>query len=146
MDSKFINILLVEDNPDHIIFTKEALEENGVVHEIYVVEDGQEALDYLYQKGEYIDKKKSPRPGLILLDIKLPKVDGMEVLRQLKSDPDLKSIPVILLTTSSRDEEIAEGYLCGANSYVTKPVNLDEFIEKIRNIKLYWVITNSLPK
>ena len=141
-----INILLAEDNEDHIELTKRALRENGLANDMFIVKDGQEALDFLYRKGEYSDKTKSPRPGLILLDVKMPKVDGFEVLRKIKSDPDLKLIPVIMLTTSSREEEIVKGYENGANSYVTKPVDFREFVDRIKNIRLYWVLVNSLPK
>ncbi|MDY6856012.1 MAG: response regulator [Thermodesulfobacteriota bacterium] len=140
-----IKILLVEDNEDHIELTKRALSENGLANDMYTVKDGQEALDFLWRKGKYIDKAKSPRPGLILLDVKLPKVDGFEVLRHIKEDPDLKLIPVIMLTTSSREEEIVKGYENGANSYVTKPVDFREFVDRIKNIRLYWILVNSLP-
>lgn len=135
-----IDILLVEDNPDHIILTKKVLEDHNVINKVYVVTDGEEALDFVYRRGKYLN---APRPGLILLDVKLPRMDGFEVLRQVKNDPELKTIPVVMLTTSSRDEEIARGYAEGANSYVTKPVRFDEFAEKISNIGLYWGLVNS---
>jgi len=141
MKGEAIKILLVEDNLDHVILTKAALKENGVINEIYNVKDGQEALDFMYNRGKYID---APKPGLILLDIKLPKIDGFGVLRQLKNDPKFKSIPVIMLTTSAEKEEIAKGYAEGANSFITKPVKFDEFVQKIKNIHLYWVLTNTL--
>ena len=146
MRAEPIHILLVEDNPDHIMLIKNVLEENNLRNEIYVVTDGQEALDYMYHRGKYADESKAPRPGLILLDLKLPKVDGFEVLSQLKSDPELKSTPIIILTTSSQDEEIVRGYALGANSYVAKPVKFSEFAEKIKNLHLYWVLVNTLPK
>ncbi|MBI4620147.1 MAG: response regulator [Desulfobacterales bacterium] len=146
MNSEPVKMLLVEDNDDHVELTKRALRENGILNDIYVVKDGQEALDFLYHRGKYSDKTKAPRPGLILLDVKLPKIDGFEVLEKIKSDPDLKLIPVIMLTTSSRDEEIAKGYAGGANSYVTKPVDFNEFVNKIKSIRLYWVLVNKLPK
>ena len=141
MKGEAIKILLVEDNLDHVILTKAALKENGVINEIYNVKDGQEALDFMYNRGKYID---APKPGLILLDIKLPKIDGFGVLRQLKNDPKFKSIPIIMLTTSAEEEEIAKGYAEGANSFITKPVKFDEFVQKIKNIHLYWVLTNTL--
>jgi CheY-like chemotaxis protein len=143
MKDEAIKILLVEDNPDHVILTKAALEENNMANEIYVAKDGQEALDFMYNRGEYSD---APRPGLILLDLKLPKVSGFEVLKQLKNDPQFKSIPIIILTTSAEKEEIAQGYAEGANSYITKPIKFDEFVSKIKNIRLYWVFVNTLPK
>jgi len=146
MQGKPVDILLVEDNPDHAELTIKALNQNNVLNEVYVVNDGQEALDFMYHRGKYADEKNFPRPGLILLDIKLPKVDGIEVLKQLKDDPQFKSIPVIMLTTSDRDEEIAKSYAGGANSYVVKPMDFEEFMKKVRELKLYWTITNSLPK
>ena len=146
MQGKPVDILLVEDNPDHAELTIKALKQNNVLNEVYVVNDGQEALDFMYHQGKYADEKDFPRPGLILLDIKLPKVDGIEVLKQLKDDPQFKSIPVIMLTTSDRDEEIAKSYAGGANSYVVKPMDFEEFMKKVRELKLYWTITNSLPK
>ncbi|MFA4911908.1 MAG: response regulator [Desulfobacteria bacterium] len=146
MNDEVVKILLVEDNDDHVELTKRALKENGVLNDIYVAKDGQKALDFLYRKGKYSEKTKAPRPGLILLDVKLPKIDGFEVLEKIKSDPDLKSIPVIILTTSSRDEEVAKGYAGGVNSYVTKPIDFNEFVNKIKSIRLYWVLVNKLPK
>ena len=143
---KSVDVLLVEDDPDHAELTIKALKDNNVLNEVYVVSDGQEALDFMYHRGSYTDRKRYPRPGLILLDIRLPKVDGLDVLKQLKADPQLKSIPVIMLTTSDRDEEIAESYGAGANSYVVKPVDFEDFMKKVRELKLYWTITNSLPK
>ena len=149
MDSvkgKPVDILLVEDNEDHIELTLRALKNNNLINDIHVVKDGKEALDFAYHRGKYQDTEKYPRPGLILLDIHLPKVNGLEVLETLKKDPDLKSIPVIMLTTSSRDEEIVKSYAGGVNSYVTKPVDFEEFVKKIKYMKLYWTIVNSLPK
>jgi len=145
MKGKPVYILLVEDDPDHAELTIRALKDNNVLNEVYVVRDGQEALDFMYHRGKYTDKEKFSRPGLILLDIRLPKMDGLEVLKELKADPQLKSIPVIMLTTSERDEEIAESYGAGANSYVVKPVEFEEFTKKIKELNLYWTITNTLP-
>ena len=145
MKGKPVNILLVEDNEDHAELTLGALRNNNLINEIYVVKDGEEALDFLYHRGKYADVKEFPLPGLILLDISLPKVSGLEVLETLKKDPQLKVIPVIMLTTSAREEEMAKCYANGANSYVTKPVNFEEFVKKIKEIKLYWTITNALP-
>lgn len=142
---KPVNILLVEDNEDHAELTFNALRNNNVINEIYIVKDGEGALDFVYHRGKYTDVEKFPLPGLILLDISLPKVSGLEVLETLKVDPDLRHIPIIMLTTSSREGEIAKSYANGANSYVTKPVDFDEFVRKIKDIKLYWTLTNSLP-
>ena len=142
---KLIDILLVEDNPDHAMLTRRVLEDYKVANEVHLVENGADALDYMYRRGQYGNGKKPPRPGLILLDVKLPKVDGFEVLKQLKNDPEYSSIPIVMLTTSARDEEVARGYAEGANSYITKPVKFDEFAQKIKNIGLYWGAIASLP-
>ena len=142
---KLIDILLVEDNPDHAMLTRRVLEDYKVANKVHLVENGADALDYMYRRGQYGNGKKPPRPGLILLDVKLPKVDGFEVLKQLKNDPEYSSIPIVMLTTSARDEEVARGYAEGANSYITKPVKFDEFAQKIKNIGLYWGVIASLP-
>ena len=142
---KLIDILLVEDNPDHAMLTRRVLEDYKVANKVHLVENGADALDYMYRRGQYGNGKKPPRPGLILLDVKLPKVDGFEVLKQLKNDPEYSSIPIVMLTTSARDEEVARGYAEGANSYITKPVKFDEFAQKIKNIGLYWGAIASLP-
>ncbi len=142
---RLIDILLVEDNPDHAMLTRRVLEDHKVANAVHLVENGADALDYVYRRGQYGNGKNAPRPGLILLDVKLPKVDGFEVLKQLKSDPEHNSIPIVMLTTSSHDEEVARGYADGANSYVTKPVRFDEFAEKVKNIGLYWGLISSLP-
>lgn len=141
-----ITILLVEDNLDHIELTINALRTNGLVNKINVVYDGQEALDYLYARDKYSDRNEYPKPELILLDIKLPKIDGLEVLKILKTDSELKKIPVIILTTSENDKDITSAYTNGANSYISKPVNFVEFHKKINDLKMYWVLTNTLPR
>ncbi len=143
MSNTPVEILLIEDNPDHIELTLEALENNGVANTIRVINDGQGALDYLFQKDPYQDAQK---PGLILLDINLPKIDGIEVLRQIKSHPDLRSIPVIMLTTSGTDQDISKSYQNGANSYIIKPVDFDKFRLAIRELKMYWLVSNQLPE
>lgn len=140
-----LNVLLVEDNPDHAELTLKALKDGNLLNEIVWVKDGEEALDFLYHRGRYTDATKAPRPGLILLDLRLPKVDGHEVLRQIKGDEDLRSIPVVMLTTSEREDEISQSYKAGANSFVSKPVRFADFMERVRSLKLYWVLTNILP-
>lgn len=145
-DVQPVNILLVEDNPDHAELTQRALIDGKIVNRVVWVKDGAEALDYVFQRGRYAEPGAAERPGLILLDIKLPKVDGHKVLQQIKDDPHLGSIPVIMLTTSARDEEIASCYEAGVNSFVTKPVQFGEFMEKLQALKLYWVLTNRLPR
>lgn len=146
MKGKPVDILLVEDDPDHVELILRALKDNNLLNEVYVVRDGQEALDFMYHQGRYGDEEKFPQPGLILLDIKLPKIDGIEVLKRLKEDPRFKSIPIIMLTTSSRDEEIAECYAVGANSYVVKPMDFEDFTKKVMELRFYWTIINTLPK
>jgi CheY-like chemotaxis protein len=139
------DILLVEDNPDHAALTMRALRDGNMLNEIFWVKDGQAAVDFLDGRGQWANGARPPRPGLILLDIRLPKLDGHEVLRHIKSDPALRAIPVIMLTTSERDDEITACYEAGANSYVSKPVKFSDFVQTIRSLKLYWVMVNHLP-
>ena len=147
MKVKPIDILLVEDNPDHAeLILKEFSVNGGLVNRIFLVKDGKEALDYLLREGNYADPEKSPRPGLILLDLKLPKVSGLEVLAGIKSDADLKMIPVVVITTSPEEEDIVKSYGNGVNSYIVKPVKFDNFVKVVREIKLYWTLTNKLPE
>jgi CheY-like chemotaxis protein len=141
-----LNILLVEDNADHAELTLRALQDGNLLNKVCWVKDGEEALEYLYRRGRYASEAAAPRPGLMLLDIKLPKVDGREVLRRIKSDPELRTIPVVMLTTSARDDEVIESYKAGANSYVAKPVRFADFVEKVKAVKLYWVLTNLPPE
>lgn len=138
-----IEILLVEDNPDHAELTCRSLESGSVANRVTWVKDGQEALDCLFKKAPYAN---APRPGLILLDINLPKVNGLEVLKKIKETEDLRVIPVIMLTTSDRDEEALKCYNFGANSFITKPVKFTEFSEKVKSLKLYWLLVNRPPK
>ncbi|RKY62577.1 MAG: response regulator, partial [Candidatus Latescibacterota bacterium] len=133
---KPIAILMVEDDDGHALLVEEALREGGVTNDIYRVRDGQEALDFLYRRGTY-EGKDVPRPGLILLDIQLPKMDGYEVLKKLKSDGQLKNIPVIMLTMTSDQREIDRCYELGANSYIVKPVDFDAFMDKIKKLGLF---------
>jgi len=142
MGPKSVDILLVEDNADHVELIVKALRNNNVLNEVHVATSGEEAMDVLYQRGAYAD---AARPGLILLDIKLPGMDGIEFLRRIKADPKLKPIPVVVLTTSGSEKEIAESYGCGANSYIVKPVDFEKFIKVIKELKLYWMVVNSLP-
>lgn len=140
-----VTVLLVEDNPDHAELTKRAIEGGNVANEIAWVKDGEEALQYLFHRGPWSDPATAPRPGLILLDVKLPKVDGHQVLRAIKQDPELQRIPVVMLTTSERTDEVDDAYQAGANSWVTKPVRFAEFMETMKAVKLYWVLTNRAP-
>ena len=145
MDYEPLDILIVEDEPAHAELTRRAIRKSGNANRIFIVSDGEEAFDYLYHRGKYEDYAKYPLPGLLLLDIKLPGISGIEVLKKIKEDALLKRIPVIMLTTSERDEDIARSYNHYANSYLTKPVGFKEFEEKIRQIEFYWMILNKPP-
>ncbi|MBF6329578.1 response regulator [Nocardia transvalensis] len=137
-----IDILLVEDDPADELMTREAFEDNKIGNNLHVAHDGQEALDFLYREGAYAD---APRPDLILLDLNLPKYDGREVLSKIKADPDLAFIPVVVLTTSAAEEDILRSYQLHANAYVTKPVDLDQFIAAIKHIDEFFVQVVCLP-
>jgi CheY-like chemotaxis protein len=138
------SILLAEDNPNDVELTLEALAEHNLANEVVVVEDGAEALDYLYCRGKYQDRS-SGNPAVVLLDIKMPKVDGLEVLRIIKSDAALKAVPVVLLTSSREDRDLIEGYELGVNAYVVKPVNFMEFIDSVKQLGVFWAIVNEPP-
>ncbi|MBA9003812.1 MULTISPECIES: response regulator [Thermomonospora] len=138
-----IEVLLVEDDPGDVLLTREAFEDNKVGNILNVVSDGEEAMAYLRRQGEYADAR---RPDLILLDLNLPRKDGREVLGEVKADPDLRSIPVVVLTTSEADEDILRSYHLHANAYVTKPVDFERFIEVVRQIDDFFVTVVKLPK
>ncbi len=137
-----IRILLIEDSAADIRLTQEVFRDGKFVNELSVVRDGEEALDYLYQRGEHA---MAPRPDLVLLDLNLPKLDGREVLEVIKSDPSLRSIPVAVLTTSSNDRDILQSYNLGANCYLTKPVDLEEFVAVVNKIEEFWLGIVRLP-
>jgi len=137
-----VEILLVEDSPTDLLLTREALEHARVLHNLRVVEDGVQALAYVRREGPYA---QSPRPDLILLDLNVPKKDGREVLSEIKSDPELKTIPVVVLTTSKADEDIDKAYAAHANCFVTKPVGFAQFTEVIRSIEKFWLSVVTLP-
>jgi CheY-like chemotaxis protein len=145
MDYEPSNILLVENEAAHAELTRRAIRKAGNANRVDIVINGEEALDYLYNRNKFKDKEKYPVPGLILLDIKLPGIDGIEVLAKIKENLSLKRIPVIMLTTSEREEDIVRSYEHYANSYLTKPVGFKEFEEKIIQIDLYWMILNESP-
>jgi two-component system, chemotaxis family, response regulator Rcp1 len=138
-----IEILLVEDNPGDVRLIREALRDGKVWNNPHVVNDGQAALDFVFRREPYADK---PRPDLVLLDLNLPKKDGREVLKVIKSDPDLKRIPVVVLTTSKEEEDVLRAYNLAANCYVTKPVEFDEFMKVIRMIEDFWLTIVALPR
>ncbi|MCU0532783.1 MAG: response regulator [Hydrococcus sp. Prado102] len=140
--TKPIEILLVEDNPGDIQLTRIALEDNKMNINLSVAEDGVEALEFLKKKGKYSD---APHPDLVLLDLNLPKKDGREVLAQMKADPILKRIPVVILTTSQAEEDVLKAYNLCANCYITKPVDLDQFVKIVRSIESFWFTIVKLP-
>ncbi|MEU0133001.1 response regulator [Streptomyces sp. NPDC006296] len=140
---KPIEVLLVEDDPGDELMTREAFEDNKIRNTLHVVRDGQEALDFLYREGEHTE---APRPDLVLLDLNLPRYDGRQVLERIKTDPDLASIPVVVLTTSSAEEDILRSYKLHANAYVTKPVDLEQFIGAVRQIDDFFVSVVRLPR
>lgn len=140
--SRSIEILLVEDNPGDVRLIQEALKDSQALLNLHVVVDGEKALDFLYQKGQY---GNAVRPDIILLDLNLPRKDGREVLAEIKADHDLKSIPVVVLTTSKAEKDILQAYNMHANSYITKPQVLDQFMEVIKSIEHYWLTIVRLP-
>jgi two-component system response regulator len=140
-------ILLVEDNADDEALMIRAFRKNNLSNQIVVARDGAEALDYLFRTGSFGDRDPEAMPELVLLDLKLPKVDGLEVLRRLRSDPRTELLPVVILTSSKEEQDIVQGYRLGANSYVCKPVNFDRFVEATRQLGLYWLLLNeSVPR
>jgi CheY-like chemotaxis protein len=138
-------ILLVEDNPDDEILTLRAMKKNKVANEIVVARDGAEALDYLFGSGSYAGRDVSRAPGLILLDLKLPKIDGLEVLRRLRDDKRTQLIPVVILTSSKEEQDMLSGYELGCNSYVRKPVDFTNFVEAAGQLGMYWLVLNETP-
>ncbi len=140
-------ILLVEDNPDDIALTIRAFRKSNIMNDIVQAHDGSEALDYLFGRGQYTGRDLDVMPTLILLDLKMPKVDGLEVLRQLRANERTRLLPVVILTTSKEDQDIIDGYALGANSYVRKPVDFNQFVEAVRQLGLYWFVLNEpLPR
>jgi two-component system, response regulator len=139
------NILLVEDNPDDVELTLMALKESKILNKVDVTRDGVEALEYLFCTGRYAERKPASLPELVLLDLKLPKVGGLEVLEKLRSDPRTRLIPVVILTSSSEEEDIIKSYSLGANSYVRKPVEFHQFVEAVHQLGMYWLLVNEAP-
>jgi CheY-like chemotaxis protein len=138
-------ILLVEDDPGDQELTCRALAEGKIRNELHIVGDGEEALNYLYRRGAYEDPAGSPRPDLVLLDLNTPKVDGRQVIREMRGDPGLRRVPVIVLTTSDQDEDVVRSYDLGVNSYITKPVDAEEFVRVVRTLETYWFQVVVLP-
>jgi two-component system response regulator len=140
--SKSKDILLVEDNPDDERLTVRSLKKNNVANNIVVVRDGAQALDYLFATGKYANRDRSQIPAVMLLDLHLPNVDGLEVLRRVRADHQLKRLPIVILTSSNDEKDVVASYDLGANSYVHKPMDFEEFRERIRQLGLYWLILN----
>ena len=141
-----ITILMADDDEDDRIMTKEALEESRLTNEMRFVVDGEELIDYLYRRGKFEDPADSPRPGLILLDLNMPRKDGREALREIKADPDLRQIPIVVLTTSKAEEDIYRTYDLGVNSFITKPVSFEGLVFVISNLAQYWFQIVQLPQ
>ena len=137
-------ILLAEDDPKDVELTLTALEEHNLANKVVVARDGAEALDYLYRRGQFADRPDG-QPVVVLLDLKMPRVDGLEVLRQIKGDPELRTIPIVILTSSRQEQDIVESYDLGVNAYVVKPVAFDAFLDVVRQLGLFWVLTNEAP-
>ncbi|MBH0026416.1 MULTISPECIES: response regulator [unclassified Pseudoalteromonas] len=142
---KPITILMADDDEDDRLLTQDALAESRVLNELHFVEDGVELLEYLERRGKFEDKTTSPRPGLILLDLNMPRMDGREALEAIKANPNLKGIPVVILTTSKQEEDMVKGYNLGAASYITKPVTFDGLVDLMKTLGKYWVEFVELP-
>jgi len=140
-----VEILLIEDNPYEAELTIRSLKKHNLANKLLHIDDGEEALEFIFSKGRYAENKKMVIPKLVLLDLKLPKVDGLEILRQIKSDERTKTIPVAILTSSKEEKDIIESYKLGVNSYIVKPVNFDSFTKAVAELGLYWVILNQGP-
>jgi two-component system response regulator len=138
-------ILLVEDNPDDEVLTVRALRKNKIRNEVVIARDGADALDYLFATGPHARPDSLERPRLVLLDLKLPKIDGLEVLRRIRADERTRTLPVVILTSSKEQEDVTKSYRLGCNSYLRKPVDFDQFVEAARQLGLYWLLLNVLP-
>jgi two-component system response regulator len=145
MDQAVKTILLVEDNPDDAKLTLRAFKRNNMLNPIAVARDGVEALDFLFARGAYADRAGKPLPTLIILDLKLPKLDGLGVLKAVRDHKLTRLIPVVIMTSSKEDQDLLQSYTLGANSYVRKPVDFAEFLEAVRNLGIFWLMTNQPP-
>ena len=145
MKGEPITILLVEDDPAHAEIVRRNFEDFGMANRLMHVSDGQDALDYLYRRAAFAAPQSSPRPGLVLLDLRLPRVEGLEVLKIIKTDPELSSIPVVILTTSSAESDMIKAYGSHANSYLVKPVDLPQFVDMMKMLGYYWLTWNEFP-
>jgi two-component system response regulator len=145
MNLSEVDILLVEDSQDDLDLALHALRRENLANHIFVVRDGEEALDFLFCRGAFAERSLDRPPKLVLLDLKLPKVTGIEVLKQLKADPRTKTIPIVILTSSKEERDLIDGYGLGANSYIQKPVDFDQFRNTVKQVGLYWLVTNQAP-
>ncbi len=144
-ENKALEILLIEDNPNDVELTLRALKKNNIANDIHVITDGAEALDYFFAKGKYKQRDIHIIPKLVILDLKLPKVDGLEILQQIKNNDTTKSIPVVILTSSKEERDIIDSYQLGANSFIVKPVDFDKFIATVQELGMYWLLYNEPP-
>jgi len=144
-DRKPFTIVIADDDPDDRLMVKETWEDNLLANSLVFVEDGEELMDYLYRRGKYVQLKNSPFPGLILLDLNMPKKNGREALKEIKADPDLRQIPVVVLTTSRAEEDIYRAYNLGVNSFITKPLTFETFVHIIKTIGKFWLEIVELP-
>ena len=144
MAKEAVNILIVEDNAQHLELTLRALRRNNLANNIAVAKDGAEALDYIFCRGQHAERCAADMPRLILLDLKLPKIDGMDVLRQIKADEQARRIPVVILTTSREDRDVEESYQLGVNSYIVKPVDFNKFMQSVGQLGFYWMLLNEV--
>lgn len=141
-----IEILLVEDNPEDLTLTLRALKKAALSNRIHVCRDGEEALDFIFCQGQFAERQSTSAPRLILLDLKLPKIDGLEVIQKLKADPLTKHIPIVALTSSKQQTDIVRSYSLGVNSYIVKPVDFERFVDAVRDLGMYWLLLNEAPK
>ena len=141
-----VEILLVEDNPQHVELTLRALRKHNLANNVLVAKDGEEALEFLFAMGAYSQRRVENGPKVILLDLKLPRVDGLEVLRRIKSDERTKAIPVVVVTTSAQEQDVVESYKLGVNSYIVKPVSFDKFVQAVSELGFYWMLLNKPPR
>jgi CheY-like chemotaxis protein len=142
---KEVEILLVEDNPNDAELAIRALKKHNLANNVYIAKDGVEALDFIFARGKYADRDINDKPKVVFLDLKLPKVDGLEVLKKIKSDEKTKTIPVVVLTSSTEERDIIESYQLGVNSYIVKPIDFDKFVEAVSELGLYWLLLNQPP-